>query len=147
MDRFLVTSLAVTAGALVAAQAPINARLRVVLGSPLMAAAVSFAVGTVVLVAAAALAPGRGGVTRIGEGPWWIYLGGLCGTVMVVGTLMAAPRLGVTPTFVAVIAGQVALAALIDRFGWFGIDPRPVSTGRVVALLLLVVSLVLLLRE
>jgi transporter family-2 protein len=147
MERLLLTLLAVTAGGLVAAQAPVNARLRLMVGSPWLAAAVSFAVGTVILVVLAAAAPGRDGVARLGGGPWWAYLGGACGVVMVLATLSASPRLGVTPTFVAVVAGQVALAALIDRFGWFGAAVRPVGTGRLVALGLLVVSLVLLLRE
>ena len=53
MDRFGPALLAMTGGGLIAAQAPINARLKIIVGSPLLAAAVSFAIGT-------AAAGGRG---------------------------------------------------------------------------------------
>ena len=51
-----------------------------------------------------------------------------------------------TTTFVSVVLGQVAAAALIDRFGWFGQKPVHFGWERIVALGLLVVVLVLLLR-
>ena len=83
----------------------------------------------------------------LGGGPWWAYLGGAFGAVFVFAILVASPRLGVTTTFVAAIVGQVALAALIDRFGWLGADAVPLSWERVVALALMCASLVLLLRS
>lgn len=148
MSRALYALLPLAGGALVAAQAPINARLRLTLASPLGSGLVSFVIGTLLLVAAVAVV-GEGGavLSGLGGGPWWAYLGGLCGAVFVVATLVAAPRVGVTTTFVAVIAGQVAAAALIDRFGWLGQPAVPLDTARVVAALLLVASLVLLIRS
>jgi transporter family-2 protein len=74
-------------------------------------------------------------------------VGGLCGAVLVTATLIATPRLGVTSTFVAVVVGQIAIAAMIDRFGWFGVAARAITPTRVIAIALLAVSLVLLLRE
>jgi bacterial/archaeal transporter family-2 protein len=147
MDRFAPALLALTGGALIAAQAPINARLRLVVGSPVLAAAVSFAVGTLFLVAGVMLTSAQGGVTSLGSGPWWAYLGGFCGAVLVTATLVATPRLGVTTTFVAVIVGQVAMAAVIDRFGLFGVAMRGLSPTRIAAIGLLAVSMFLLLRS
>ena len=62
-------------------------------------------------------------------------------------TLMAAPRLGVTVTMVAVVAGQLVVGALVDRFGWLDVPARHLSAGRITAILLIVVALVLLIRE
>lgn len=148
MSRTLYALLPLAGGALIAAQAPINARLRLILSSPVGSGLVSFLVGTVILVAAVAIA-GDGGavVSGVGGGPWWAYLGGAFGAFFVVATLLAAPRVGVTTTFVAVIAGQVAAAALIDRYGWLGQRSIPWSTERLAALGLLVVALLLLLRR
>jgi transporter family-2 protein len=147
MDRLAPALLAFVGGGLIAAQAPINARLRLVVGSPLLAAGISFAVGTLALGVGVLLTNAQGGVGQIGGGPWWAYLGGFCGAVLVTATLIAAPRLGVTTTFVAVIVGQVAIAAIIDRFGLFGVAARAITPTRIVAVGLLVVSLILLLRE
>jgi transporter family-2 protein len=60
VTRLLSALLAMAGGALIAVQAPVNARLRLVLDSPAGSALVSFAVGTVVL-AAATLAVGDAG--------------------------------------------------------------------------------------
>ena len=148
MSRVLYALLPLTGGVLIAAQAPINARLRLILSSPVGSGLVSFLVGTVILLAAVAVAGDAGSVTGgLGGGPWWAYLGGACGAFFVVATILAAPRVGVTATFVAVIAGQVAAAALIDRYGWFGQASIPWSAERIVAIVLLLISLVLLLRR
>jgi transporter family-2 protein len=148
MSRALYALLPFAGGAFIAAQAPINARLRLILTSPLGSGLVSFAIGTILLLGAVAVAGEGGTVIRgLGAGPWWAYLGGACGAVFVVATLLAAPRVGVTATFVAVIAGQVVVATLIDRFGWFGQPRIPLTGERVVAIALLVVSLVLLVRR
>jgi transporter family-2 protein len=147
MDRLAPAMLAIVGGGLIAAQAPINARLKIVVGSPLLAAAISFVVGTAVLALGVLLSDAQGGITEVGGGPWWAYVGGLCGAVLVTATLVATPRLGVTSTFVAVIVGEVVIAAIIDRFGLFGVAARAITPTRVVAIALLAVSMVLLLRE
>jgi len=147
VTRQLFALLALTGGALIAAQAPINARLRVALDSPVGSALVSFVVGTVLLLAATLVVGDGPAVARgLGDGPWWAYLGGACGAIFVFSTLFASPRIGVTTTFVAVILGQVVMAALIDRFGWLGARQIPLSAERLVAIGLLGVSVVLLAR-
>ncbi len=147
MPRLAYLLLPLIGGALIAAQAPVNARLRLVLASPVGSAFVSFAVGTVLLMGAVVVAGDAGRLGALGGGPWWAYLGGAFGAVFVFATLVASPRLGVTTTFVAVIVGQVALAALIDRFGWLGVEATALSWERLAALALMCVSLVLLLRS
>jgi bacterial/archaeal transporter family-2 protein len=64
--------LAVAAGGALPFQAGINARLASFIGGPIRASAISFAVGTVVLVLLA-LAATRGVVStgRLGSVPWW----------------------------------------------------------------------------
>ncbi len=146
MSRLLYAFLPFVGGAMIAAQAPVNARLRVVLGSQFGSAVVSFVVGLVLLLGAMVAAGQGGGLAAVGSGPWWAYLGGLFGAVFVVATLVASPRIGVTVTFVAAIAGQIILSSLIDRYGWFGVDAIPLTWERVTALVLILVSLVLLLR-
>ena len=146
MTRLLYALLPLVGGAMIAAQAPVNARLRVVLGSQFGSAVISFAVGIVLLIGAMVVTGQSGAMASVGTGPWWAYLGGLFGAVFVVATLVASPRIGVTTTFVAAVAGQIILASLIDRYGWFGVTAIALSWQRVVALALIFVSLVLLLK-
>lgn len=146
MNRLIYALLPLIGGALIAAQAPVNARLRLVLGSPIGSAFVSFLIGTALLGLALVALGQAGRLGALGGGPAWAYVGGLFGAVFVVATLLAAPQVGVTVTFVSVVVGQVALSVLIDRFGWFGVSALELSWERVAALGLLVASLVLLVR-
>lgn len=146
MSRLVYALLPLIGGAMVAAQAPVNARLRLVLASPIGSAFVSFLVGLLLLGLVLVAQGEAGALGNVGGGPWWAYLGGALGAFFVVATLVGAPRVGVTTTFVSVVLGQVAAAAVIDRFGLLGARQVGLSWERVAALGLLCVSLVLLLR-
>lgn len=146
MTRLLYSLLPFVGGAMIAAQAPVNARLRVALGSQFGSAVISFVIGLILLLGALVVTGQAGAMASVGAGPWWAYLGGLFGAVFVVATLVASPRIGVTVTFVSAIAGQIILSSLVDRFGWFGVAQIALSWERILALALMLISLVLLLR-
>lgn len=146
MTRLLYSLLPFVGGAMIAAQAPVNARLRVALGSQFGSAVISFVIGLILLLGALVVTGQAGAMASVGAGPWWAYLGGLFGAVFVVATLVASPRIGVTVTFVSAIAGQIILSSLVDRFGWFGVAQIALSWERILALVLMLISLVLLLR-
>lgn len=120
----------VVGGMLTALQAPTNAMLAKPLNSPVNAAFVSFAVGTMVLlvgIVALRVKPDWPGVREL---PWYAWMGGAYGAVFVVAAAFAAPRLGVASTITLMIAGQLMAAVLVDHFGGFGIAPRPVNLPR-----------------
>ncbi len=139
--------LGVIAGAGVAAQAVINARLRLILGAPLWAAATQFIVGlTLILVVAVATrqpAPVTAGLARA---PWWIWLGGLFGATCIVISIVLTPRLGTALMLASVIVGQLSAALLIDHYGWFGASVIRMSPMRVLGAALLVLGVILLRR-
>jgi bacterial/archaeal transporter family-2 protein len=148
VDRLAYLILPLVGGALIAAQAPINARLRGVVDSAVGSAMVSFVIGLVILAVITVAVGDLGSVVSgFGAGPWWAYLGGACGAVLVFATLVASPRVGVTATFVAVITGQVVCAAVIDRFGLLGQQAIALDAQRLAAIGLLAMSLVLLARS
>lgn len=139
--------LAAVAGAALASQARINGALRTRLGDALVAALVSFTVGSVVLVAAA-LASGRWRSARaLRSGTrWWWWLGGLCGASLVWSSAAAVPEAGVALTSVAIVAGATTGSLVVDRLGVSprGRQPltRPRLAGSVLALLGLLVGTV-----
>ena len=88
-----------------------------------------------------------GGVGEAFAGPKWQLLGGVMGVFIVFAVTYAGPRIGVVATTAFLIAAQFALAAIIDRLGWFGVDRIAVSWPRVVGISLLVVGAALTLRR
>jgi transporter family-2 protein len=71
------------------------------------------------------------------SGPKWLLLGGVMSAVIILSITVAGPRIGIVATTAVLIAAQFALATLIDRFGWFGVDAVPVSLARIAGLVLL----------
>lgn len=120
------------AGAGLPIQAGVNARLAVALDSPLRAALVSFAGGTlllllvVVLFARTGLPSGQ----RVAGAPWWAWIGGAFGVVYVTVATVVAPRLGVVFLLAATLAGQAVASLAIDQLGWLGLKEHPITPGR-----------------
>jgi bacterial/archaeal transporter family-2 protein len=132
----LAIVVTVVVGGLIALQAPVNARLADAVGK-LPAAAVSFAIGTVVLVALASVVEGWGrvgGVRDVGPG----YLtGGLLGAAYVATALVTVRSLGAGGVTAATIAGQLAAALVVDQFGLLGVEQRGITPLRLAGVLLL----------
>ena len=59
----------------------------------------------------------------------------------------ATTRIGVTAVVGILIAGQLAAAAAIDRFGWFGVDKVPLGWQRLLGIGLLAVGTAFVLRK
>ncbi len=133
-------------GSLVALQAPTNAMLSRAVGSPVNAALVSFAIGTVALVAVALALGVRPAAGEVRALPWYAWTGGLYGAVFVAVAAFAAPRMGVTYFLMVAIAGQLVMALFLDRLGAFGIPRVEISVTRVVGVLLVLAGAFLVRR-
>jgi transporter family-2 protein len=137
----LVTGFA--AGSLGAVQARVNGELGERLGSPLVAALVSFGGGLVLVVALVLTLTRtrralRGAVSA--RLPWWTYLGGLGGATLVVVAAAAAPVIGVATFTVGLVAGQAVGGLLVDRTPLSAGEPRSLSAGRVAGAVLAVAA-------
>jgi transporter family-2 protein len=147
VSRSLAVLLGGGAGALVAMQAPINSRLGRSLGS-IQAATFSFLVGTVALLAISAFVRGGWGqIGHVSRVPAWALLGGLLGAVYVSVALVAVRTLGASGLTAVVIAGQLAMSVVIDRFGLLGVTRTAISAQRIVGLVLLVIGVTLVVRK
>jgi len=147
VSRGLAVLLAAIAGCFVGLQAPINARLGRQIGS-LQAATVSFLIGAFVLVLVASVS--SGGITGIAnarQAPWWALLGGILGAVYVTVALLTVRTLGVSGLTAIVVAGQLTIAVVVDRFGLLGIARQHVGAARVAGLVFLLVGVVLVVRR
>jgi transporter family-2 protein len=143
----LLVVLTLLAGACLATQVGVNATLARWSGSPVTAAGISFAVGTVVLaaytlVARVPLPP----LARAAAAPWWVWAGGVLGAFYVATMVLSAPRLGAATTIALVVAAQMVTSVVLDHLGAFGFPTRPVSLGRVGGAALIVIGVVLLRR-
>jgi len=138
--------MALALGAILPMQAAINARLAKTAGNPVMAAFISFAVGTVALMIFLIIAGQFQFRFLCSSTRWWIWTGGLLGIFFVAGIVVLLPRLGVVLSFSLVLAGQMFAAILFDQFGWLGVAVREISAGKIIGSILLIVGVFLIRR-
>jgi len=84
------------------------------------------------------LRQGFGGIGDAFRSPWWYWLGGGgMGVLVVFSITVCAPRIGATATIGVLIAGQLAMGVVIDRFGLFGVDEVELTWPRALGVVLL----------
>ena len=147
MTWLLLLPVALVAGMAAPTQFAINSQLRQVVGGPVLAAALSFLVGTLILLAAAVVVSRSvPELSPILGAPPWMYLGGLLGAFYVCASIVITPRLGVATTIGLFLAGQVIASIVIDHFGWFGVPEQPASIPRILGALLIIVGVAVVQR-
>ena len=134
---WLYLLFAFAGGVVLPFQAGINAQLGGWLGSPVRAAFVSFLVGTIVLLVAAAFVfKPLPSASKLGQAPWWVWIGGALGAFYVAASIVTAPKLGAAQLVALVVAGQALAGLVVDEFGWVGFEPKHISAGRVAGMVL-----------
>lgn len=146
MTRFWILALlALFAGICIPTQAGINSQLSVWTRSPVMAATISFAVGTIVLIAYVLLVrlpfPELNTVMRQ---PWWIWTGGALGAFFVATSIYLAPRLGATTMLAWFLAGQFSASLILDHYGWLGFAQHPITSVRILGVTLVAAGALLI---
>lgn len=137
--------LALTIGLVLPMQAAINNQLKPVIGgSALMASLVSFTVGSLTLALIALLTGQKWhGMANLPRVESWMLLGGVMGALFVFGTTLLAPRLGLATMMSLIIAGQICMSLLFDRYGWLGAVLREVNGWRLAGAVLMVLGVLL----
>lgn len=135
-------------GMAMAVQAAVNTQLAGALqGDAMLAALVSFGVGTLALLIAALVKGGFGPiaatVAALPSQPLWKLIGGLLGAGFVFGTVFLAPRIGLLSMVVLIIAGQLLCSMLIDHFGLINMPVREVPPVRLVGALIVAAGAIL----
>ncbi|MGE5691913.1 MAG: DMT family transporter [Pseudomonadota bacterium] len=143
----LAVTMAATAGLAGSVQAVVMGRLGDRIGS---LEALTFATVLSMVLAVALLLAARRTLAGFGEGfraPLWMWAGAVMGTFIVFTITYATPKLGATATIGLLIAGQLVMGALIDRFGLFGIGAIGLSWPRILGIVLLAVGAALSLHK
>lgn len=139
--------LAVAAGAVLPIQLGVNSTLRQGIGSPVVAALISFAVGSACLLAYAlttrAAWPTAQMLTKL---PVWAWSGGALGAYYVAIAILAAPKLGAANLVSLTIAAQLIASLLLDHYGVIGFTQHGISAARVAGALLLIAGTVLIVK-
>ena len=143
----LAVALAVLAGLAGAVQAAVMGELGERVG--ILPALAFSGIVTVAIAVPALFSAERslGGVRAVLREPVWLWSGGVLSLFIILAVTVAPPRIGTAATIGIVIVGNLVMAALVDQFGWFGLDRIPLTWPRLLGLALLVLGAALALRR
>ncbi len=147
MSKFIPLAAALLAGLALATQGPINSELSRNVGR-FRAVLISVLVSSATVALILLLRPDEGSFGGVAHAPRWaLFTGGMLGVVVLVGTVVAVPRIGAAATSALIVTAQLTASAVIDRFGLLRVAPRPLTPARLAGLLLLVVAVILIVRS
>ncbi len=142
--KLIWIGIALLIGALVPAQAAMNAKMRVFVINPLYSALINFCVGAAALLFMLSIALWRnhpGDLRAAGQAPLWAWLGGLVGSSLVISGVIMVPRTGAASFSASIITGQLIGALILDHYGMLGLSQRLMTPSRVAGLIFMLAGL------
>jgi transporter family-2 protein len=136
--------LATAAGGCIALQAAANGSLRTNLDDPRYAAFFSIC-GTIVtaMLVMLALRPSPPSVMVMRQTPWWNWIGGPLGALIVLAGAALTPKLGAAAFIAAVVAGQLICSLALDHFGLMNLPQQGLTVGRAIGAAMVFAGVVL----
>jgi transporter family-2 protein len=145
---YLYALFAFVAGAVLPIQVGVNNSLRNGIGGPVLAALISFVVGSICLLVFAiftrTLWPSMESLARL---PAWAWLGGALGAYYVATAIFVAPRLGAANLISITVAAQLFMSLALDHYGLVGFAQHSINVWRILGALLLITGALLILRN
>jgi|TARA_B110000495_G_C22939678_1_gene549732 transporter family-2 protein len=136
---YILTTLAFIVGGLLPIQVGVNAELARYINSPILAALISFLVGgTCLIFGAVILKTPLPSLNQVASLPTWLWGGGMIGAAVVLGSILAGPKIGALALVSLLLAGQLVVSILIDHYGWLGFPIQKMNIQRLLGVLLLV---------
>ena len=136
--RWLAYFLGIASGFGLTLQIGMNSKLRTVLSNANIAALISFIVGTTALILLLVVTrtpmPARETLASV---PAWAWFGGVMGAFYVAISTVVASQLGTASLLGLALSGQLAMALVVDHFGWLGLPEHPITLTRLAGVALL----------
>ncbi|TRZ39226.1 DMT family transporter (plasmid) [Niallia circulans] len=140
---FVLILFAILAGMALPTQFNVNAQLKTIVGSPIIASGISFTVGAISLLVISLFSSGIHIKKDWLNAPWWMWTGGILGAFYVLATTILMPRIGAAATVGYVLVGQIIISILIDHLGLIGATTQTLSFPRILGAVLVVIGVIL----
>lgn len=138
--------LAFSAGAAIAVQAVMNARLGVLLNSSMLGTGIAFLSACLVTVAAVLLSTRQyPQLAEVRSVPVYLWFSGGALAAFGVGVFYyLIPKMGAGSMMAYALSGQILMAVVASHFGWFNQPVTPISVIKIVGVIALITGIVLI---
>ena len=131
--QWLLYLLTVLSGVLNPVQSGLTGSLEKALDRPFLVAVVSLSGSLLCALLGALITRQLGWPTEKAAGaPWWAWLAGAAGFVVLIARPYAAPKLGAAPFTGLTVTASVVFSVLLDQYGLLGFEQHTAGWGRIV---------------
>ncbi|MBF7017756.1 DMT family transporter [Staphylococcus durrellii] len=129
-------------------QTAINSALGQQIHSSVMAALVSFTIGTILLFILTLIFNRSLKMASYNEyqgkiKPWY-FIGGILGVIFVTSNIILMPHLGAAVTTIVAMLGQMLMGVIIDHFGLLGTTVNKITPRKIIGIVAIMIGIILL---
>ena len=144
----IYAACAILAGATIAIQASMNARLGVLLNSSLVATGIVFFLSCLSVSMAYMVLPEKPvRPINFGAVPWYLWSGGVLSACGVGMYFFLIPKMGIGSMMSYALSGQILFALISSHYGLFDLPARHISPLKIAGLFLLIAGIALINRN
>jgi len=142
--QWLLYLLTLVSGVLNPVQSGLTGTLEKALDRPFLVAVISLG-GSFACALVGAVVTGQLGWpgSKAAGAPWWAWLSGLVGFVVLAVRPYAAPKLGAASFTGITVVASVVFSVLLDQYGLLGFEQHAASWGRIVGAILMCAGVLL----
>lgn len=146
--NYLWTILAFSIGCFIPFQGIITSNLAQKIQHPYGAAFINFLGGLSLFALAIALSPiAFPSYKKVITIPWYLFTGGLIGSLFIFGAVFALPKIGASAFFGQIVLGQLLMTLIVDHYGVFGLPIHKIDSLRVIGVSFLITGAFLILKK
>ena len=142
--QWLLYLLTLVSGVLNPVQSGLTGTLEKSLDRPFLVAVISLG-GSFACALVGAVVTGQLGwpAGKAAGAPWWAWLSGLVGFVVLAVRPYAAPKMGAAPFTGITVVASVVFSVLLDQYGLVGFEQQAASWGRIIGATLMCAGVLL----
>lgn len=142
--QWLLIPYVVVTGIFNALQTGTNTKLAQTAGAPIVAGIAVYIVGLGTLVVLAPFLGASGqSIARLGQAPWWAWLGGVGGALYIVAMLYATEKVGAGVFTGITVTAAIVTSVVLDHFGWLGLKEHAAGLWRITGTVLMIAGVML----
>lgn len=146
--NLIYLGLALITGALIPIQAATNAAFSKSIGNPITTGIMVFVVGFFsMLIVSVTMRGSVPTMQQLSAAPWYGYAGGVIVATYVAMITILVPHIGVGTAIALIVTGQIICAVIIDHFGLFNVQVRPIDLSRFTGILLMIAGIYLVMKK
>jgi transporter family-2 protein len=135
-------------GCVIPFQGMITSNLAQRLQHPFGSAFINFMGGMLVFAIAIALSPvAFPTFKKISTIPWYLFSGGLVGSLFILGAVFGLPKIGASAFFGQIVLGQLLMTIIVDHYGVLGVPVHKIDVFRIVGICFLIGGSFLILKK